>query len=52
MSRGVVYDPVCSGGATLVTRPPLIRATSVVYDPKCAILSGTQTAVTDLPSTG
>lgn len=52
MSRGVVYDPVASGGATLVTRPPLVKATAVVYDPKCGILSGTQTAVTDLPETG
>lgn len=52
MSRGVVYDPVCSGGATLVAKPTLIKATAVVYDPKCAILDGTQTAVTSLPPTG
>ena len=51
MSRGVVYDPVCSGGASLVTKPPLIKATAVVYDPVCAILDGTQTAVTDIPPT-
>lgn len=51
MSRGVVYDPVCSGGATKVAQPPLIKATAVVYDPVCAILDGTQTAVTSIPET-
>lgn len=49
MSRGKVYDPACSGGATQVAQPPLVKAAAVVFDPKCAILSGTQTAVTDLP---
>lgn len=52
MSRGVVYDPVCSGGATKVAQPTLVKASAVVYDPVCQILSGTQTAVTSLPSTG
>jgi hypothetical protein len=49
MSRAVVYDPACSGGAILVAKPPLVKAVTVVFDPICAILSGTQTAVTEVP---
>jgi hypothetical protein len=51
MSRGVVYDPVASGGATKVAQPPLVKAIAVAYDPVCAILDGTQTAVLTLPPT-
>lgn len=51
MSRGVVYDPVCSGGATQVVKLTLVKSVSIVYDPVCAILAGTQTAVTELPPT-
>lgn len=51
MSRGVVYDPVASGGATKVAQPTLIKQTAVVYDVKCEILSGAQTAVITIPET-
>lgn len=48
MSRGVVYDPACTGGTVKVAQPPLVKASSVVFDPVCQILSGTQTAVTTI----
>jgi len=48
VSRGVVYNPVCSGGASKVAQPPLVKASAVVFDPVSAILSGTQTAVTTI----
>lgn len=48
MSRGIVYDPVSSGGATKVAKPPLVKTIMVAFDPICAILSGTQTAVTEI----
>ena len=52
MSRGVVYDPVSSGGATKVAQPTLVKTHAVAYDPVCAIQDGTQTAVTSIPDTG
>jgi hypothetical protein len=48
MSRTVVYDPVCTGGTSQVAKPPVVKIVTMVFDPKCAILSGTQTAVTEV----
>jgi hypothetical protein len=48
MSRTVALDPVCSGGATKVTAPPVAKTTTVALDPRAAILDGTQTAVTEV----
>lgn len=53
MSRGVVYDPVCTNQTTVkIARPTIVKATSVPFDPVCRTITGTQSATPDLPPTG
>lgn len=50
MSRGSVYDPVCTNQSTVpYARPIMLKTTSVAYDPVCRVITGTQTATPDLP---